>query len=94
MALGICAVCGYACDVEQHHVAGEANFPDLTIPVCRSCHTELHRRLSAHGVELRRDVTRTFPDPLRALVIGYSVLCQLHIWNVTRIRCFHRQQSG
>lgn len=56
---------------EEHHVAGEANDPTLTVFLCRGCHdaqTELHRILDVH---LRHDEIRPwleiFVDILRAV---------------------------
>jgi hypothetical protein len=76
----ICAVCGYFdAGIDQHHVAGIANFNDVTVPVCKPCHAELHVRLAAHGVELRHDAVRTPLDATRALFVGYCSLLRLHL---------------
>jgi hypothetical protein len=79
MALGICAICGYSADIENHHSAGKANFSELTVPTCISCHRELHKRLTACGVELHAGAPRTPADRLRALVVGFSELHRLHL---------------
>ncbi len=48
--------------VEADHVAGIANDPDLTIPLCRGCHdaqTELRR---TYGIDLRHQQSRPWPE--------------------------------
>ena len=76
--LGICLTCGLdADDVEDHHVAGRANYPALTVPVCGDCHRVLAAWHRAAGVELDHDVPRVDPHRMRALAVGTFDLFRL-----------------
>src|SRR5260370_38406296 len=66
--------------LEQHHVLGEANTPELTVPLCRNCHAVETEGLRDLGVELRHGQQRQLPEvlvsALRALGRFFSMLGQ------------------
>jgi hypothetical protein len=58
--------------LEEHHGAGRANDPDLTVVLCRNCHarvTEDQRRL---GVDLRHDLQRTVPELIEGALLSLA----------------------
>jgi hypothetical protein len=50
---GFCLICGRIGSVQFHHLAGRVYAPSLGAPACRRCHTYLHGRLAAGGIDLR-----------------------------------------
>ena len=53
---GFCLICGRIGPVQFHHLAGRAYAPRLGAAACRRCHTYLHGRLAAGGIDLRHAV--------------------------------------
>jgi hypothetical protein len=50
---GFCLICGRIGPVQFHHLAGRIYAPRLGAAACRRCHTYLHGRLAAGGIDLR-----------------------------------------
>ena len=45
--------------LEEHHVAGNANDPDLTVSLCLNCHRKMSARMPGFGVPLNRGARLT-----------------------------------
>ncbi len=78
--------------VEADHVAGIANDPDLTAPLCRGCHdaqTELRR---VHGIDLRHQTSRPLPevlvDILKAIGLFLRTLGEKLLDGAERLQAF------
>jgi hypothetical protein len=56
VTLRFCIICGRAGPLQFHHLAGRAYAPRLGAWACRRCHTYLHARLAAGGIDLRHAV--------------------------------------
>ena len=52
--------------IEQHHVVGRANDPELTIPLCLICHAKATEQLRSVGASMRP--SRTFLEKLIAIL--------------------------
>jgi hypothetical protein len=50
--------------LEQHHVLGDANASELTVPLCLNCHAIETEAMRDGGVELRHGQERQLPDVL------------------------------
>src|SRR6266566_3627863 len=51
----VCSICGHEFEralLEEHHPAGRANVPEVTLRTCPGCHDLLGEQLRAGGVEL------------------------------------------
>lgn len=76
---GVCVACGRHGEIEAHHVAGRANHPSLTVPVCVGCHRWwLTVRQYAAGLVLDHQASRTEIDRVRALLVGVFDLAAAH----------------
>lgn len=53
MTVRRCIVCGAIGQLQWHHLAGRVYALRLGDWVCRGCHTYLHARLAAGGIDLR-----------------------------------------
>lgn len=53
---------------QAHHVVGDVNDPDLTVPVCLNCHAKETERQRGYGVNLHRDRMRTLPETLISIL--------------------------
>jgi len=69
-----CKICGSRNQLEQHHVAGRANYPD-TITLCRRCHDEL-----SHVYQLK---WLPWASQLASYLLGWSDVFHL-VWQKTR----------
>jgi hypothetical protein len=58
--------------LEHHHLAGEANDPELTVVVCRNDHAKLTEAQRVSGVELRRASERSSLARLEAVLCGLA----------------------
>ena len=80
----VCFICGLSnpdCLVEvdrtlleEHHVAGIANVPDLTVYLCPNCHRLLHMPLRDKGLDFSRPVARLLLEVIVYVLLGTSVL--------------------
>jgi hypothetical protein len=71
MGDGVCLPCGRWRRADDHHVGGEANNPEATIPAGqRCCHPIFNRRQLDAGALLDHDAPRTDLDRRRATIIG------------------------
>lgn len=68
-----CAVCGRSSQWD-HHVAGHANAPEVTVPVCRRHADLLDAFLSLASVKLRHGEPRTDAERLWAAIAGLDGL--------------------
>lgn len=59
--------------LEAHHVAEEANDPELTVPLCLNCHRRQTNNQDAVGVVLDRDPSRSILEKLIGLLRGLGV---------------------
>lgn len=60
---GMCLLCGYTDSsaliataaklLEDHHVAGRSNDPDLTVAICRNCHAEITEGIRQAGADMK-----------------------------------------
>jgi hypothetical protein len=66
-----------ASSLEQHHVAGAANFPD-TISLCKTCHDEVTNLFQAKWLPWRN----TQRDQLECYILGWSDIFHL-LWQNT-----------
>jgi CRISPR/Cas system-associated protein Cas10 (large subunit of type III CRISPR-Cas system) len=48
-----CSICGRKLQIEKHHVAGRRHDPDLTTPLCLSCHAQVTEGLRRADVDMR-----------------------------------------
>jgi len=48
-----CLQCGRMIRIEQHHVAGRNHDPELTVPLCQSCHAQATEMQLRAGIEMR-----------------------------------------
>lgn len=76
MSTGACLTCGRSGDLEQHHVAGWRNDPDLTVGLCVPCHRLVTSLQNAAGVNLT-DGPRTEVDIARATLVGTAHLLEV-----------------
>jgi hypothetical protein len=53
MTARFCIICGRFGSLQFHHLAGRVYAPRLGAWACRRCHTYLHGRLAAGGIDLR-----------------------------------------
>ena len=82
-----CVTCGQAASsLEQHHVAGAANFPDTT-SLCKACHDEITNIYQAKWLPWR-DADR---DRLECYFLGWSDVFLL-LWRQTG-RLYFRELS-
>jgi hypothetical protein len=58
--------------LEQHHLAGEANDPNLRVVVCRNDHARLTEAQQVSGVDLRRASERSSLARLEAVLRGLA----------------------
>jgi hypothetical protein len=82
-----CAVCGEVDPetlvaigrtlLEFHHVAGEANDPDVGLWLCRNCHAISSARQRDVGVDLRRDERRHVLERLEAALRSIASFLEL-----------------
>jgi hypothetical protein len=78
----VCVVCGEESPelltrvrrsvLERHHVAGEANDPDLTVVVCRNHHALLTEAQRVSGIKLCRAADRVSLERLEAVLRGLA----------------------
>lgn len=71
---GVCLTCGRVdCRLEEHHPAGEANVPGITVPECTpGCHEELTEKQRDAGIGLSRDDGRSEAERRWALLSGVA----------------------
>ena len=60
--------------LEAHHVAGQANDPDLTVTLCLNCHQRFSARMPTRGMDLLLDPDRSVPERLVAVLRGLALL--------------------
>jgi hypothetical protein len=63
--------------LEQHHLGGEANDPELTVVVCRNHHAVLTEAGRVSGIELDRRTERHSLERLEAVLRGVADLFEL-----------------
>lgn len=81
-----CVLCGEGdCEVlaqrpagvlEEHHVAGQVNDPDLTVVLCLNCHRRISARMPSYGVRLDRDAELSRIERSVGLLRGLAVFCE------------------
>lgn len=59
--------------VEEHHVAGHVNDPDLTVTLCLNCHRKMSARMPGYGVPLDRSAQLTRLERTVGLLRGLAV---------------------
>jgi hypothetical protein len=60
--------------LDEHHVAGRDNIPDLTVPVCANCHRKLTAALHNEGLDFKTPCKHVVLEVLYCLIIGMGVL--------------------
>lgn len=63
--------------LEQHHLGGEANDPELTVVVCRNHHAVLTEAGRGSGIVLDRRAERSSPERLEAVLLGLADFFEL-----------------
>ncbi len=63
--------------LEGHHVGGEANDPELLVPLCLNHHEMEKLRQPGMGIELRRDPERSMPERLVSVLRGLALFFEL-----------------
>jgi hypothetical protein len=58
--------------LEQHHLGGEANDPELTVIVCRNHHAVVTEAGRVSGIELGRGAERSSLERLEAVLRGLA----------------------
>jgi hypothetical protein len=87
---GTCSWCGategltYFDPFHDHHVAGRANDPVLTMRLCPSCHAAANQMLRTHEVDLDHDGERSILEVIAAVIIGIALV----LWTFAK-RLFH-----
>lgn len=76
MSAGTCLTCGRVGDLEQHHVAGWRNDPDLMVVLCVPCHRLVTAMQHAAGINLVSG-PRMEVDVARATLIGAAHLLEV-----------------
>ena len=61
--------------LEEHHVVGQANDPDLTITLCFNCHRKLTERMRANGTSMH--TPKTCLDQLVAFLLGLAAFFRM-----------------
>lgn len=78
MSTRACLTCGRVLDLEEHHVAGWRNDPDLTVGLCVPCHHVVTAFQHAAGVNLEEG-PRGQVDVARAALVGAAHLLELFL---------------
>ena len=68
----------------DHHVAGRANDPVLTMRLCPSCHAAANQMLRTHEVDLDHDSERSVIEVIVAVIVGIALV----LWTFAK-RLFH-----
>lgn len=59
--------------LEEHHIAGHVNDPDLTVTLCLNCHRKMSARMPGYGVPLDRSAQLTRLERTVGLLRGLAV---------------------
>lgn len=62
--------------MENHHISGRSISPE-TVPLCKRCHACVTRWQRTAGIDLRKGMSRTDMQILRAKLVGYALLGEL-----------------
>ncbi len=60
--------------LEDHHIAGAANMPDLTVWLCRNCHRKLHLDMLDEGVDLTHPPQRVLLAVIGVVLVAAAAL--------------------
>src|SRR4051812_6665246 len=61
--------------LEAHHVVGNANDVELTVPLCRNCHAKLTEQLRQNGTSMEQP--RTILDRIVAILRGLAAFFRM-----------------
>ena len=62
--------------LEDHHIAGKSNDPDLTVTLCLNCHRKMSARMPGYGVPLDRSAQLTRIEQAVGSLRGLAVFSE------------------